>query len=162
MRYFVKPVAWYELLFIIVICVVLAMVLDQLIIQWLSMYTIKAGIWIIRLFARCCCCREALKTSAVDNDPAEHSTLQRVQTLIKDLTGGKQFVDGSTNLRDIGLDSLGASALLGTLRASLPSARGLTLGQLATCETVDDLVAILTTNEAVNGPVERSSDDSRA
>ena len=141
---------------IIAVCVLLAMILDRVVIQWLSTYTIKAGIAIVRFFARfccCCCCSEAVKTSRVGNGgDGSESTLQQVQKLIKGLTGGNQLVDGTTSLRDIGLDSLGATALLGTLRASLPSARALTLRQLAACETVNDLVAILsvtTDNEKV-------------
>ena len=153
---------WYELPIIIAICVVLSMVLDRLIIQWLSTYTIKAAIAIIHFFAKCCCCcccSEAVNALVVgDEGGGKHSTLHRVQQLIKGLTGGNQLVDGSTCLRDIGLDSLGATALLGTLRASLPSASALTLRQLETCETVNDLVAILTPNEDEDEPTKSTRD----
>ena len=151
---------------IIAVCVLLAMILDRIVIQWLSTYTIKAGIAIIRFFARfccCCCCSEAAKSSRDGKgDDGSESTLQQVQNLIKGLTGGNQLVDGTTSLRDIGLDSLGATALLGTLRASLPSARVLTLRQLEACETVNELVAILsvkTDNEEVPAVINESYEE---
>ena len=52
-------------------------------------------------------------------------------------------MDASTPLRELGLDSLGATALLGILKANLVSARHLSLPRLAAMETVDHLVVYL-------------------
>ena len=41
------------------------------------------------------------------------------------------------------MDSLGATALLGALKSTVPNAKKLTMAQLSTCETVGDLVKVL-------------------
>jgi acyl carrier protein len=70
------------------------------------------------------------------------SNLDLVEDIVKRITGNQDVVR-ATNLRELGLDSLGETALLGTLRASVPAARKLTLRQLSTIETVGQLVDAL-------------------
>ena len=61
--------------------------------------------------------------------------------MVRGLTGVE--VTPTLQLRHLGLDSLGAAALLGMLRSSVPAAQSLTLQQLQECDTVGDLTNIL-------------------
>jgi hypothetical protein len=66
------------------------------------------------------------------------SNLDLVEDVVKRITGNQDVVR-TTNLRELGLDSLGETALLGTLRASVPAALKLILRQLHIFETVGQL-----------------------
>ena len=66
-------------------------------------------------------------------------------------------VTRSTNLGDLGLDSLGTTALMGTLRVSIPPARKLTMSQLTGMETIGDLVDALDAFDATPTSKDNSS-----
>jgi len=148
------PVEWYELFVIIGICLLLAVVLDRFVVQYLSPYTIGFGIKVCRFLGRfcCCCCPDQpIEDANPDGGDSinQSPTLQQVERLVRGLTGTNQ-VDRSTQLKDLGLDSLGATALLGTLRAVVRNARSLTLAQLASCATVGDLVDLLEEDDSAS------------
>ena len=65
----------------------------------------------------------------------------QVKTMVRGLTGVE--VTATSELRYLGLDSLGAAALLGMLRCSVPAAQSLTLQKLQQCDTVGNLVDVL-------------------
>jgi acyl-CoA synthetase (AMP-forming)/AMP-acid ligase II/peptidoglycan/LPS O-acetylase OafA/YrhL len=147
------PVEWYELFFLIGFCIMVSAVLDRFVVQYLSPYTIGLGVAICKCLARfcCCCCRSSEAGSGAAADPEERqSVFYMVAHMVQGLTGNNS-VGYSTPLRDLGLDSLGATALLGTLRSCIPCARTLTLAQLSSCETVGDLVSLLEGNRPQQG-----------
>ena len=76
-----------------------------------------------------------------DETLGSRSNFDQIKSMVLGLTGVQ--VTSSTELRTLGLDSLGATALLGMLRASVPAAKGLTLRELQSCDTVGDLAAVL-------------------
>ena len=156
---FPVPVEWYETFIIVAISLVLGFILDRTVVPFLTRYTVSFGVSVCRTVERrICCCRKPANLSALATSSSSQfqSNLDRVEDLIKRMTGNSQ-ISQSTGLRDLGLDSLGATALLGTLRASVPAARKLTLQQLVGFETVGDLVEAL---NAVDQTEETKGDDS--
>lgn len=146
---FPLPVEWWEVPIIIVICLILGYLMDHYLVQHLSRYTVKYGVvvceWIMKWCCGCCCGSKAHQTDETAS-PDETSHLVVVQTLVEGLTGSSH-VDASTELRDLGLDSLGATALLGILKANIPAARRLSLPCLANMTTVGDLIEYLEAQE---------------
>ena len=139
------PVEWFEVWLILALCLVLGFVLDRTVVAFLTRYTVTLGVKVCQWVSKCCfcCCRNKNAMVQDDaNDSTEWSNLQHVEAMVKRITGN-QNVSRSTHLRDLGLDSLGATALLGTLRVSVPIARKITLQQLVSFETVGDLVDAL-------------------
>ena len=70
--------------------------------------------------------------------------------MVKGLTG-RDDVTRCTSLRGIGLDSLGATALLSILRTSVDKAKDLTMQDLAKFQTVGDLVDFLDDRDSFRG-----------
>eukprot|EP00539_Tryblionella_compressa_P019304 CAMPEP_0178878994 /NCGR_PEP_ID=MMETSP0747-20121128/11694_1 /TAXON_ID=913974 /ORGANISM="Nitzschia punctata, Strain CCMP561" /LENGTH=1169 /DNA_ID=CAMNT_0020546793 /DNA_START=50 /DNA_END=3559 /DNA_ORIENTATION=- len=154
------PVEWYETFIIIAISLALGLILDRTVVPFLTRYTVSLGVSICQWVERriCCCCKQAnLSTVDASSSISSMSNLDRVQDLIKHITGNNQ-ISASTDLRDLGLDSLGATALLGTLRASVPAARKLTLFQLIAFETVGDLVGALDAVDPTEKPEDKDTD----
>ncbi len=77
-----------------------------------------------------------------DNTNTQSQAWHIILTKIEGVTGVP--VELSTSLKDLGLDSLGGTALLGALKSTIPEAKDLTLSQLVDeCESVGDLVHLL-------------------
>ena len=72
--------------------------------------------------------------------PKGAGTLETVVRAISDLSGAE--VDGSTKLTHCGLDSFGASSLVGLLRARIPGLR-LQAKHVYNIETVQELVGLI-------------------
>ncbi|CAB9499627.1 7a-methyl-1,5-dioxo-octahydro-1H-inden-4-yl [Seminavis robusta] len=87
---------------------------------------------------KCITCQKAQEQELENDDSFDGqikvSTYNQVKTMVRGLTGVD--VNRSIKLKYLGLDSLGATALLGMLRASVPAAKNLTIQQLQECETV--------------------------
>ena len=170
------PIEWYEVFLIIVICIVVGFIIDRTIVSFLTRYTVSVGVAVCKFISRfCCCCCSFCKQQDQTNttsgaagtsssSPSSPITnLQRVRGVVQRITGQSNEDELSliTNLRDLGLDSLGTTALLGTLRSSIPIARKLTLRQLLTLETVGDLVHTLDTLEEEQNEKEKVKEGSR-
>jgi len=151
------PVEWYEFFIILFTAALLGGVINTFVVPFLMPHSISLGVsicsWIQRWVCRivsCCCCNAASNDSEVEsgeNDGkvnlAEQSTssYQQVEKMVRGLTGAE--VGPGLSLRHLGLDSLGAAALLGMLRSSVPAARKMTLRQLQDCDTIGDLATFL-------------------
>lgn len=136
------PVQWYEFLLILGISLVLGLLIDRLLMPMLMPRTVKLGVKVCSAIIACCRCGEQRVVSA------EATTFEQVEAMVKGLTGAE--VTRSTDLHHLGLDSLGATALLSTLRANVAAAKDLTIQQLAEFRTVGELVEFLdrTTGDA--------------
>jgi acyl carrier protein len=147
---FPVPVEWYETFIIIGISLFLGSILDRFVVSFLSRYTVSFGVKICRRVSTYLCCSDCRNpthptgTSSSSNTASSSSktNLEHIKGMVERITGS-QNVTKSTNLKDLGLDSLGATALMGTLRVSVPSARKLTMQQLSWLQTVGDLVGAL-------------------
>jgi oxalate---CoA ligase len=159
------PVEWYECFIILGITMLLGFVANTYLVPMLIPHTISVGVRVSTLICNClyrrcgrCCCgflrpdgetiREELPSSAergMDSssctDQDENSAYDQLTAMVRGLTGVQ--VNRSMQLRNLGLDSLGATALLGMLRASVPAAKALTLQQLQQCETLGALADFL-------------------
>merc|ERR1711920_236386 len=80
-----------------------------------------------------CCCRGEEAASQGD-------TLLLVADAVSDLTGAD--VDATSKITEIGLDSFGAGALVGVLKARIPNL-SLTAVDVSKMETIADLVAFI-------------------
>ena len=133
------PVHWYELLGITFMCLLLGHLLDRFLMPHLIPKSIQLGVCICRAVSRLIWCEsntEELSTLTVE------SSFDQVSNMIR--AGSGIEVSPETLLADTGLDSLGLTALLGNIRASVPSAkRKLTLQRLAQFETVGELSSFL-------------------
>lgn len=131
------PIEWWEVFLVIAICLAVAWMLDYCIVRHMLPYTIqfyvRAYQWMLRKF--CCCWMLPAEALTYGNG---NSISSQLQEMMQGLTG-VAHVSRSNNLRSLGLDSLGTTALLGALRASVPAAKALTLRDLLDCETVGDL-----------------------
>lgn len=135
------PLEWYEVLLLIFITVLLGAFLQFTIVRWLMPHTTHLGVKICSIleslyFRFICCCHPSGKSQ---KNKSETSTY--VLTLLKTLTGTD--VTLQTDLKSIGLHSLGATALLSVLKSSIPSAKKLNFVQLAQMESVQELVSHL-------------------
>ena len=152
------PVEWYEFLVILILTMVIGSAVNSFIVPSLMPYTISLGVRICTWVSHClqhiqmriCCCRLQGKSqkdrSTISNITADitasyPSITEQVNTMVRALTGVE--VTPALQLRHLGLDSLGAAALLGMLRCSVPAAQSLTLQQLQECDTVGDLTGML-------------------
>jgi len=129
------PVDFHEMLLILAVSLMLGYVIDRHLLPHVIPYTVNTGVFVC----------EKLSVFVLGNPSSENrfdaSVYEQVQRIMKSLSGVD--VTYSSRISDLGLDSLGVTALLGTLRASLPAAKGLTLQKLATIDTIDDLVNFL-------------------
>lgn len=156
------PVEWHEMLIVLAITIFVGFLINAFLVPPLIPYTISWGVkvctFISSCFARVSCNKNTEDTT--DNTSFEGeikvSTYDQVKTMVRGLTGVD--VNRSVKLSTLGLDSLGATALLGMLRASVPAARSLSLQELQQCETVgclantlDSEVSQWSTSEEDNG-----------
>lgn len=156
------PVEWYEFLAILILTMVIGGVVNSFIVPSLMPHTISFGVRVCtwgshslqRLQMRFCCGRlqrgsQKDRTTATIEESSGYtfekrsspSITEQVKTMVRALTGVE--VTPALQLRHLGLDSLGAAALLGMLRCSVPAAQSLTLQQLQECDTVGDLTGML-------------------
>lgn len=148
------PVEWYETFIVLGLTMLLGAAVNRWLVPLLMPKTISWGVsvcsWISQRSACClslCCCGETARDSDTQGDDdtnsasSTNSTLDQIKGMVVGLTG--VHVTESMELRTLGLSSLGATALLGMLRASVPAAKRLTLRQLQSCTTVGDLVNLL-------------------
>jgi len=137
------PLEWYELLVIIGICVALGALIDKFLTPRLMPHSVKLGVAVLNCLSRCmcCCCSRRGVAASAGDEATPPSTYNEIQQFVKGLTS--LDVSRDTNLRDLGLDSLGATALLGTIRASVDKASDLRMRDLVQCETVGELADIL-------------------
>jgi len=143
------PVEWYELFIVIALTTALGWILEKTIAQVLMPYTVSGAMAIATFLARCpgfwCCgfwCgRQDPNDDDYDEEDGSSTTYKQIANLVAGLTGG--MVSREMKLTELGLDSLGASAILSTLRASVSSAKNLTMQQLSNFETIGDLVDFL-------------------
>lgn len=136
------PINFWELPIILIICIALAWPIERFVVRALTPYTISWGVWICKKLAQLIC----MCTGTGSKDVGD-STQAQVEHMVKGLTGNPD-VDLSTKLGELGLDSLGATALLGALKSTVPNAKSLTMAQLSACETVGDLVSMLDGTES--------------
>jgi acyl carrier protein len=149
------PLDWYEVILVILIGLVLGHFLDRYLVPYLSKYTVSFGVTTCQFIARrfigclrrnCCCCTPPpTDIGAMDEQPIR-TNLDKVQKLVEDLTGSGK-INRATHLKDLGLDSLGATALLGIIKASIPTAQSLTTAKLIAMTTVGELVEFLDAQE---------------
>ena len=145
------PVEWYEFFLILGITIIIGGLINNLIVPHCMPYSITLGVrvcsfisWGVSAVAlRCCGISQPDDTlnTTIDDKTQGGSAYMQVQAMVRGLTGVEVTAD--MPLRHLGLDSLGAAALLGTLRSSVPAARKLTLRQLQDCDTVGDLANCL-------------------
>ena len=123
------PVKWYETPLIIVICLIFGALIDHYIITKLMPHMKKLGVHVCKKISSCCCCH-CRDVALLDEAPGPLTITEQVEAIVKGLTGLE--VTCSINLHSIGLDSLGATALLSILQASVDQAKNLT--KLSECQ----------------------------
>lgn len=143
------PIGPHEVFLVIVAAVIMGLLVDRCVLPWLVPYTVRYGIRVCQMISRLTGSSDPKGDSIHDcsdsddaDDDDEASVMERVRSLAKSFAGVD--VTPSSNLQDLGLDSLGATAFVGTLRARFPSACNLTLAEVANMSTVSDLVRCLT------------------
>lgn len=151
------PVEWYEMFALLGITITIGFFVNRFIMPLLMPHSISMGVKVCLFVSRW------VKWATCRKDPDDEkeesydgnirvSTYNQVKKMVMGLTGVE--VTRSMKLRHLGLDSLGATALLGMLRASVPAAKNLSLSQLQECETVgcladslDDSVSLTSSSE---------------
>jgi len=141
------PVAWYEVLFILALTMISGGLIDRLLVPFVMPYSITLGVGVtsrissfIRYVINRCTCG-AFHDNIDSKSQLSTSTYEQVQGMVMGLTGST--VTRDMKLQYLGLDSLGAIALLGMLRANVTSAKSLTMQQLSKCDTIGELVDCL-------------------
>lgn len=149
------PVEWYEMYAILAIVIALGFFVNLVLVPPLMPYSISIGVKVCKFVSKCVKCVTCQKppVAAADEEPIEDSkktkasSYNQVRRMVRGLTGME--VTRSMQLKHLGLDSLGATALLGMLRASVPAAKNLTLSQLQQCSTVGCLAEVLDDSESI-------------
>ena len=133
------PIMWWEVIVLICICLILGVAIEQFITPVLQPHTVRWGNWIcekISVFFQ-------PAESSTDESRFEKHNVSSTEDLIKDkvkgLTGASS-VTRDTKLSDLGLDSLGTTALLSIIRSATPLAEKLTVEALVELETFGELV----------------------
>ena len=133
---FPMPIALEEVLFILCASVALGYFIDRKVIPHVMPWTVKVGIKVCNIVSCLLGC-----STTVERANNGGSTMIQVKRLVKALSG--LDVTRDSNLHDLGLDSLGATAFLGNLRASVRAANSLTLRQMNNFRNVGELVDYL-------------------
>jgi peptidoglycan/LPS O-acetylase OafA/YrhL/acyl carrier protein len=134
------PVDFHEMLLIFGISILLGYLIDRYILPHVIPYTVNIGVFVCQNLSDWFGIPSKMSSAGTGT-----SVYDQVQHVVKALSGVD--VSQSSSLDSLGLDSLGATAFLGTLRASLPTAKRLSLQKLVAFETVGDLVDFLSENE---------------
>lgn len=130
--------AWYALFICIVISLALGWLYNRFLNSHLIPPTTRAFRFVFRLFT-CRCGNASVDVEGHDaGGAAQGGTLALVQATIRKLSGAD--VTAQSRLDEIGLDSLGATALCGALRSSVPAAVKLRPVDIFGLTTIDDLV----------------------
>ncbi|KAL7553722.1 hypothetical protein ACHAWF_017038 [Thalassiosira exigua] len=156
------PIAWWELILIVFLTMSVGWVIEQWLIPLLQPYTVKVGLWVceglssfFRRVNKSVSYDEA--TNATEDESASlldkrseldeisNSTEELIKEKIRGLTGFE--VSRDSGLVELGLDSLGVTALLSMLRSTTPLADKLTVQDLAEIETIGQLIDYLDRNE---------------
>jgi len=146
------PVQWWEVLIIISLCLFVALGIERFITPYLQTHTVRLGLFTCEKIAitasallRVLSCGRYQGGSDKNNEDAiSHdnvSTQIILEEKISALTGA--VVTASSELDSLGLDSLGATALLTTIRSATPKASRLTVYDLYGLKTVGDLVTFI-------------------
>ena len=165
------PVEWWEALIILLSSVGLGYIVNTFLVPPIMPFFINLGVKTCHLVSSII--KDHFHLPSIDDDdddeneafsvpkavvcgPSSSST-EQIEVMVRGLTGIE--VTRSTKLQQLGLDSLGAAALLGMLRASVASAKALSLQQLQSCETVGCLSDLLDQSQfvphsGVEGPFE--------
>ena len=168
------PVEWYEFFLLLFLSVLVGFLIDTFLAPLLMPYTISWGVgvcnWISgTLSRRFGSCFRSSNGSDEKKIHAQHpecsrldlasptatSSYDKIATMSRGLTGMNLTAD--IPLRHMGLDSMGAAALLGMLRSAVPTARNLTLQQLQTCDTISSLVHLLDGVDSATTPPDPSA-----
>jgi len=160
------PIEWWEFFLVLIMSTILGGLINSFLVPPCLPYTISWGVrvcsWISRISSTCA--RYIFGEGFFDGDVDENTpmknecvngedskTFHQLKTMIRGLTGINE-VKRDLPLQHLGLDSLGATALLGTLRSTVPAARDLTLKELQGCQTVGNLLDFLDGVDRVEGP----------
>ena len=139
------PVEWWEFFLVTFVSIAIGGLVNAFLVPSCLPYTISWGVrvctGISRGVATCAACVGIDLTEKEEEDKkngeVETATYKQLRVMIRGLTGMEVTKD--LPLNHLGLDSLGATALLGTLRSTVPAANTLTLRQLQECDTVGSL-----------------------
>ena len=157
------PIQWWEVLILIVLCLIVALGIERWITPHLQTHTVRFGLLIckhivqaMRFLLRFLSCgryQENGEEQEMVGALEDVSTLSILEEKISALTGA--MVTASSELDSLGLDSLGATALLSTIKSATPKASRLTVYDLYGLKTVGDLVSFID-----NGckPIERNEE----
>jgi len=138
------PVKWWEVPILIFLSVVAGAVLQMSAVQFLMPYTSRAGV------KTCSFVQNGLRKIFHRN--RNKSKAQTEKELVIDLltTLSGTSVDAKCLLADLNLHSLGASAFLSVVKASIPRAKNMRVVDLAKLETVGELIEALELKEDVD------------
>ena len=151
------PMEWWEFIVVVALSLSLGVVIEHFLTPVIQPYTISLGLKVSERVSDFFhfvqdgpaihggrTHHNATTTDIEKGDSPKTMVKNQVLSHIEGLTGSHQ-VALSTHLSDLGLDSLGTTALLSSLKASIPEeAKNLTLVDLVKCETVSDLIELLT------------------
>lgn len=135
------PVGFHEMLLILGISAMLGYVIDRHLLLHVIPYTVNAGVFVCQSLSKCV-------GNSSNTSTAGTLIFEQVQHVVKALLGID--VSHSSRLDSLGLDSLGSTAFLGALRASLPKAKRMSLQKLSVFDTVGDLVDFLCEKEGAS------------
>mmetsp|Transcript_16731 Transcript_16731/g.37628 ORF Transcript_16731/g.37628 Transcript_16731/m.37628 type:complete len:471 (+) Transcript_16731:1802-3214(+) len=145
------PVEWWETPIILVLTCALGKFSEVFLVSKLMPYTVRLGVFVCTKL-ECCICYKICCKQMDDEDSSgfPENNFDLLKKMFVDLTGNDRITP-STSLNGLGLDSLGTTALLSTVKASVPefSSKKLTMKILLKMETVGDLVDFLDTNAAL-------------
>jgi len=139
------PILWYELPIIIVTSVAFGAILQKTIVEYLLPHTSKLGVKVCTLIKKiwiflfgCMSCANGRSLETDGRKKKRKTPRETITDLLTILSGVK--VSDETKLADLNLHSLGATAFLGIVRASIPSAKKLSFVEFSKMENVKDLV----------------------
>lgn len=153
------PIEWWEVIILIAICLILGAAIEHFLTPMIQPQTVRGGVWVCDKISSFFKPRTKRSVATASHEHVSSENCEPVST--EDLIKAKvQGVTGvaitrDTNLRELGLDSLGTSALLSTIRSATPLAEKLSVHDLSNLETVGELVDYLE-NSAVQ---HRSADE---
>ena len=165
------PVEWWEFFLVTFISVGIGGMVNTYLVPPCLPYTISWGVRVCTLISSfvtaCASCfgidlseKEPEEDKKSGAGPEETATYKQLRVMIRGLTGME--VTRDLPLDHLGLDSLGATALLGTLRSTVPAARNLTLRELQECGTVGSLHEFLDGGNSITGADGVSSQEGTA
>jgi len=180
------PVKWWVFFLIVFICLVLGWVIEEYLVKRVQPFTIQVGVstctWIAKYVSRFYSGGSTLTKNTSQQDSETKSLLGIDLTNLSNLADLDNSSDNQTNLsnaimckiegisgvpasrstplRDLGLDSLGGTALLSSLKYTIPEAKDLTMTDLTEeCNSVGDLVHFLSINSGIRHTTSDNTND---